>query len=117
MDYQEIKNKAMRIAKDVKKTSENLYDSAKISVKISKAESGIEDKFIEIGRLIYAAHTGHETNGSKVSELCNEIDSIKSEIEALKAQKDTLKGGKKCGVCGCPVHPNQDTCPNCGCEL
>ena len=118
MDYQDVKKIAAKTARDVKRKSQNMYSSAKISVSISKKESEIEEKLLEIGNLVYSAHEGiEEAAGGRVSVICSEIDELKAEIKELKIKKELLKSDKKCEVCGCKLHPEEKTCPNCGCEV
>ena len=117
MDYNDIKKIAKDTAGDIKNTSLRLYKSAKISMDITKKKNGLDEKFYEIGRLIYKSHCGKETDNSRISAICEEIDMILAEIRELEDTKNILKANKKCDVCGCLLNPEDITCPNCGCEL
>ncbi len=117
MDYETLKSKAFKAARDVKKSSENLYESTKLSFQIGKLKNSLEDKYAIIGRLVYNAHAGNDTPGDKVRSICDEIDAIICEIQQLTSKKEDIKAGCKCSVCGCPVGKNDTNCPNCGCQL
>ena len=117
MDYQELKNFAFKTVKDVKRTSGNLYNSAKITVQISRKEAEIDNRFAEIGRLIYDSHCGNDSDAHKVSILCGEIDDLLEHISDLKRKKELAKVSRKCTSCGCTLYSGCNTCPNCGCEL
>lgn len=117
MDYETLKHTVHKTARGVKRASENLYESSKLSVKISKKEASVEDKFLLIGELVYNSYAKGEPSGEKVSELCEQISEDFAEINRMKKKREIIKSGRKCEVCGCPVAPEAEACPNCGCEL
>ena len=117
MDYNDIKKMAADTAGDIKDTSVRLYKTAKISVLISKKKNSLDDKFEDIGRMIYKAHCGKETSNERITAACEEIDSIVAEIRELEYKKSLLKNNSKCEVCGCSLSPEDEVCPNCGCDI
>ena len=117
MDYENIKRTVHKTAREVKRVSGNFYESSKLSVKISKKEASVEDKFLMIGELVYNSYAHDEPAGDKVHELCESISADYAEIRKMKRKRDIIKSGRKCEVCGCPVSPDAQSCPNCGCEL
>lgn len=117
MDYNDIKKVAADAAGSIKDTSVRLYKTAKISMDISKRLNAVDEKLQEIGRLVYKAHCGKETDENIVPNLCREIDEMISDINSLREKKDSLKAHKKCEVCGSFVNPEDEACPNCGCEI
>ena len=117
MDYKEIKKIALDTAGDIKDTSMRFYKSAKISVDINKKQHLVDDKISEIGKIVYTLHRGKNADESAINTLCEEIDAILNEVNELQETKKILKANRKCEVCGCVVSPDDDHCPNCGCEL
>lgn len=117
MDYETLKHTVHKTAKKVRKASGDLYESSKLSVKISKKEASVEDKFFMIGELVYHSFENNESSGEKIRELCESISADYAEINRMKKHRDIIKSGRKCEVCGCPLSSDTDTCPNCGCEI
>lgn len=117
MDYESIKHTMHQTARKVRKASGNLYETSKLSVKISKKEASVEDKFFMIGELVYNSYAKDEPAGDKVHELCESIAADYAEIKKMKKHRDIIKSGRKCTVCGCPVTADSEACPNCGSDL
>ena len=117
MYYNDIKKIAMDTAGDIKDTSVRLYKSAKISMLISKKKNSLDDRFEEIGKIVYNAHCGKDADNDRITAICEEIDKILSEIRELDDTKTILKANIKCEICGCSLSPDDDCCPNCGCDI
>ena len=117
MDYENIKRTVHKTAREVKRVSGNFYEASKLSIKISKKEASIEDKYLMIGELVYNSFAHEEPAGDKVHELCESISEDFAEIKKMKRKKEIIKAGRKCEVCGCTVSPDEECCPNCGSEL
>ena len=90
MDYETLKHTVHKTARGVKRASENLYESSKLSVKISKKEASVEDKFLLIGELVYNSYAKGEPSGEKVSELCEQISEDYAEINRMKKKRDII---------------------------
>jgi len=75
------------ISKGLKKGAEKAGDAFKtleINQEISKLESSISGKKVQIGDLVFGLHSAKNLNIPELEAVCVEIDALKTQIEEKK---------------------------------
>lgn len=94
--WDNIGQKIDRAATAVASKTEEIADSASISIKISSAEKQIEDDYRALGKLVYPIY---KTDGAvKTPEIDSAIEKLEKDIELLnkfKAEQDRMKKEKE----------------------
>ncbi len=94
-----------------------LVEKTRRSLKLLDLNNEIEILMREIGRIVYLAHTGVETEDSVLQEKLEHIDSKYEEIAALKAEQEAQRTRLTCPVCGKECDKNDLYCRVCGEKL
>ncbi|MFA7078324.1 MAG: zinc ribbon domain-containing protein [Syntrophomonas sp.] len=80
--------------------SDELVESTKIKMAISKIESQITQRKMELGALTYRLHTEAQVHIPEITSVCTGIDACYKEITDLQNQLVAIQ-------------PNPITCPSC----
>lgn len=88
-------NATKRTAKKISDKTEELIDSATLSVKIKNLEAKIDEHYEALGRIVYRdLHTEDDLEEEKLEAIAA-IDALFDRIAALKAEKEAAEAKKK----------------------
>lgn len=117
-EYVETAKKVVtKATKKVVKKSSEIYELSKLSLKINAAKAEIEERYAEIGKMIYESYKDDTAPPEKLHELCEKIDGKFQLIEELSLQLAELKNVQTCPQCGAQIMKNSVFCAKCGKEL
>ncbi len=105
---------AAKTAESAGEKAKGVYNTSKISLKIFDLTTDIEVLYKEVGRLVYAAHSGGKMLPEDLDERLAAIDEINAQIEELRAQQKNEAAGKKCSECGKVCDAGDAFCSACG---
>ena len=111
-DFEKIKSSITKTMLKTKETSTNMVEVAKAKYKLSEIKSDIDDKYIEIGKIVYRDDDDDAT--SRIEEICNEITELKSKADDLQVIVDDIMNKNSCPNCGEKVDKKYTYCPKCG---
>ena len=94
IDFKKIKERITKTALKLKETSGNVVEVAKTKYKLSEIKSNIDDKFIEIGKLIY--DSSDEDITEQIEKICDEITELKAKYEDMQTIVDDFVNKKQC---------------------
>ncbi len=115
---EEMFNRAKELVDAAGRKAGDLTDIAKMKLKFSENERGIEATLTALGRVLYDSRcTGEAMPEDTVAELVQQVDELEAANEELQAAMDNTRGRKTCRGCG---HANPETaayCNKCGSNL
>ena len=100
---QAVKVNAANAAYAANQVGTELLANAKVRMRIVELESQVNTLLRELGKLLYATHTGTPTASEVMIEKLEEIDRLNAELEILKgglAKEDPVP---TCPTCCAPV--------------
>lgn len=98
--------------------SDELMESTKIKMAISKIESQISQKKMELGALTYRLHTEARVDIPEITSVCTGIDNCYKEIENMQNQLLSLQPNPiACPSCSNKNSANAMFCSSCGASL
>ena len=112
-DFEKVKKSVKKTALKVKEVSGNAVETAKFKLKLSEIKSHIEDKYIEIGKLVYECEDDIDIT-EKIQKLCDEITELKESADDMQGSIDDLMNKKACPFCSASVDKDYTFCPKCG---
>ena len=80
----------------------------------AEVEEEIRLQMGEIGRLIYATHTGTPSDSDNVQEILEYVDSLYEQLEGHRRELRLLRGVPFCEACGAESSEGSVYCHNCG---
>lgn len=115
-DFIKLKKHVTKTALKAKEVSGNMVEIAKYKLKLSEIKSDIDDKYIQIGKLVYK---GDETSDitEKLEKICDDITELKTIADDIQKSIDENLNRKTCPKCNAKADKECDFCPKCGCEL
>ncbi len=115
-DFMKIKKEVAKTAIKAKKASANMVETAKYKFKLSEIKSDINEKYMQIGKLVYNSDEAEDI-ADKLQALCDEITSLKNSAQDIQATIDDMFNKKACSNCSTYVDKDFDFCPKCGNEI
>lgn len=106
-----------RVAQNAVKKAGELVENTKLSIKVSEANSEIEDAYKEIGRLVYLTHSGEDVSSAAIEQLLEKIDRKNEEIKAYKDKIMATRSTVQCPNCGNECSRQSAFCSFCGNSL
>lgn len=100
--------------KKVLRKSSEIYETTKVSLKISSLKGDIDAKYAEIGKAAYKSYKGEEISSDTAEKLFAEIDEINSQIAELSQKLSDMKDVVICPECGSEISKDSVFCANCG---
>lgn len=104
-------------ANKVAETSNTLYTTAKLSLKISKLNSEIDEYYKKIGETVYCNYNGREVSEEPMETLCQKVDKLKEQVSLISAELAQIKGLDVCENCGAEIKKGSSYCAKCGTEV
>lgn len=95
----------------------DLVTAARTKYRVAVLENRVQESLEEVGRLLYATHTGSPTDSEVLQEKLQRIDALRAEIARLQGRP--AEGGKSriCPACGAINWPGDAFCRSCGGKL
>lgn len=93
--------KTCKVAKNVIKKTQELFELSQINMKIIGYKNKIERKFVKIGYCVYKKQEKHgiaalrETGGEKLKIICDEIKKLYDKIHELEKEREEIKRCKE----------------------
>ncbi len=110
----EIKNTITTVARNIKKTSEELFKTTKANMSISNEEMNLKSIYEDIGRKVHEIYAYGGSLGKFFDEKYAEILATERKISQLKAELELAKGSIMCPGCSNYVNKDSEFCPKCG---
>lgn len=95
----------------------DLVSTARTRLRIAALEDAVEKALEEVGRLLYATHTGTPTDSEVLQAKLQEIDELRAEIARLRGKPAESGKSRICAACGAINWPGDDFCRSCGGKL
>lgn len=108
---------AASAACDVGRVTGDLVSAIRTKLRIAALEDAVEKALEEVGRLLYATHTGTPTDSEVLQEKLQEIDRLRAEIARLRGKAADNGKSRICPACGSVNWPGDDFCRSCGGKL
>ncbi|MBQ4527407.1 MAG: hypothetical protein II998_04970 [Clostridia bacterium] len=115
-DFERFKSNLYKTAVAAKETSQSMIAITKCKLKIMEMKTDMDDKYIQIGKIIYNKDNTDESE-AKINTLCLEIDQLKEDIKKIQGIIDDNLNRKECPECKAKSDKNFDFCPRCGCKF
>ena len=113
--FNKLTQKTSEVYQGAKEKTVKLSEEIKLKNKISDLKSKIDDKYLEIGKAVYASmQKGEDASKEEIAPKCEEITKFNEEIEKVQADILALKNIKKCVKCGVELDSAAEFCSKCG---
>ncbi|WP_130870239.1 zinc ribbon domain-containing protein [Intestinimonas massiliensis (ex Afouda et al. 2020)] len=99
------------------KCAGQMLDTAKLNMKIFDLKGDIDRDLQAIGRMVYDAHRGQETDHAAMDGLLAGIDEKSAAIETLRGRVAVLRHSRTCPSCGMVCGQEDKFCRGCGASL
>ena len=114
---QAVKANAANAAYAAGQVSTELLATAKVRMKIVELESQVNAALRDLGKMLYATHTGTPTESEVMIEKLTEIDRLNEELEILKGGIAKEPVVPTCSTCCAQVQEGDEFCRECGGKL
>lgn len=94
-----------------------LLANAKVRIRIVELEAEVNTQLRELGRMLYATHTGTPTESGVLLEKLEEIDKLNEELEVLRGGISREDPAPTCPTCCAQVQEGDEFCRECGGKL
>ena len=109
---EKVKKAVSKTTKKAIKFSGDALDYTKLKLKIAELSSKLDDKYAQIGLIVYEGNDSEE-----VDKVCEEISELRETIEELKVKLAEFKNKKTCPNCGKTVDKDAVFCQYCANEF
>jgi ubiquinone biosynthesis protein UbiJ len=100
--------------------AQQTVEVTKINSQISSKKKEIEEKYSNIGQIVFEAHRTNHREAAEmempVLKLCSEVSRLFQQITDLEHRINAIKNEKACS-CGSVVSSDIKFCPKCGNNL
>lgn len=114
---QTVKLNAANAAYAANQVGTELLANAKVRMKIVELEAQVNAGLRDLGKLLYATHTGNPTESEVMIEKLQEIDKLNAELEVLKGGIAKEPPAPVCPTCCAPIQEGDEFCRECGGKL
>ena len=114
---QTVKANAANAAYAAGQVSTELLANAKVRMRIVELESQVNAGLKELGKMLYATHTGTPTESEVMIAKLEEIDQINEELEVLKGGIAKEPPAPTCPTCCAQIQEGDEFCRECGGKL
>ena len=94
--------------------ADDLLSSAKLRVRAATVEGEIKGKLTEVGRMVYATHTGTPSDSEDIQEILEYTDGLYQQLAGRRRALRGLEGLARFCVCGEENPPENSFCRACG---
>ena len=113
LDFEKLKSKLSKAAVKTKETSGTMVELAKLKYKLMEIKSNIDEKYKELGKLVYCADDDTDISDS-VNKISDEITALIESQNDMQSRYDDLINKKQCPKCNARMEKDFDYCPKCG---
>ena len=113
------KETAADVAYIANQVGTELLANAKVRIRIVELESQINTGLKELGKMLYATHTGDPTESEVMIAKLEEIDKLNEELAVLKGgiAKEGPPADPACPTCCADIQEGDEFCRECGGKL
>ncbi|MCI8739704.1 MAG: zinc ribbon domain-containing protein [Oscillibacter sp.] len=97
--------------------ADDLLSSAKLRVRAATVEGEIKGKLTEVGRMVYATHTGTPTESEDLLSKLQEIDELHAQLADINDALGRVPEPPVCSTCGAAIREGDAFCRECGGKL
>ena len=108
------KETAADVAYIANQVGTELLANGKERIRIVELESQVNAALKELGKMLYATHTGAPSDSEIMLAKLQEIDALKAEIAALEEKLGRKPESRTCETCGAAVREDAVFCEECG---
>lgn len=101
-------------ATEIGEKTSDAFNISKLNLKLFDLNTDMDVLYKEIGKLVYASHSGEDASAEELEEKLNAADAKMQEIADIKEQIAALGSSKKCPVCGHECESTAAFCSKCG---
>ena len=112
-----VKDSALSASRSAGKAASGLVEQARRNIRIVELNSEIEASYKNLGKMLYAVHTGVEIPADSIDDALMDIDAKKEEIGSLRETIQRSKADSVCPVCGKYIGKKAAFCPACGTRI
>ena len=112
-----VKESAEIAGRNASKVANDLVTQAKLNLRIVELNSEVEAAYKNLGKMLYAVHTGVEIPADAIDDSLMDIDGKTAEIEEIREALQKAKVGTVCPVCGKNVGKKAAFCSACGAKI
>ena len=113
-----VKDTAIDAGHAAGKVGKDIWDQAKLGIRLAELNSKVDEEYTEIGKLLYNVHCGKEVEEAKIDEYLASLDSLNKEIESVKAEiAKYAKNTYVCPNCGKSIKKTDLYCSSCGFKI
>lgn len=99
------------------KKAEELLSAAKLRVRAATVEGEISERMAEVGKMVYATHTGTPTESETLLAKLQEIDELKARLAGINELLGRTEEPDVCPTCKAAVRDGDVFCRECGGKL
>ena len=114
---QNVRVSATNAAYAANQAGTELLANAKVRMKIVELESQVNTLLRDLGKLLYATHTGNPSASEVMIEKLEQIDAIYAELEILKGGISKENPIPTCPTCCAAAQEGDEFCRECGGKL
>lgn len=114
---QTVKANAANAAYAANQVGTELLANAKVRMKIVELESQVNTGLRDLGKMLYATHTGTPTESEVMLEKLEEIDQLNAELEILRGGIAKEPPAPTCPTCCAEIQEGDEFCRECGGKL
>ena len=114
---QTVKANAANAAYAAGQVSTELLANAKVRMRIVELESQVNAGLKDLGKMLYATHTGTPTESEVMIAKLEEIDQLNEELNVLKGGIAKEPPAPTCPTCCAQIQEGDEFCRECGGKL
>lgn len=114
---QTVKANAANAAYAAGQVSTELLANAKVRMRIVELESQVNAGLKDLGKMLYATHTGTPTESEVMIAKLEEIDQLNEELNVLKGGIAKEPPSPTCPTCCAQIQEGDEFCRECGGKL
>lgn len=112
--FNTVKDLISKTAKDAVKVSNTAVEYTKLKFKLTETNHKINEKYLEIGKMVYATTIGEEVDSDDIENICSEISALLKEADEYDDAINKAANKKVCDNCGAAVSNSSIFCSKCG---
>lgn len=112
--FNTVKDLISKTAKDAVKVSNTAVEYTKLKFKLTETNHKINEKYLEIGKMVYATTIGEEVDSDDIENICSEISALLKEADEYDDAINKAANKKVCDNCGAVVSNSSIFCSKCG---
>lgn len=112
--FDTVKDMISKTAKDAAKVSGTAVEYTKSKFKLSEVNHKINEKYAQIGKMVYSTSIGEDVDSDEIEKICSEIANLLKEAEAYEDAANKAANKKVCPNCGAAVSGKSVFCNKCG---